>query len=181
MELLSTVIKGLRNGFKLLGVETSRLAFLEGREFRIFKELTLAAGQVYIVRVTAPRDLVLSQLDLTLDSGGVKMTTIVGGTPTGSFTEGIPLLPKNNSSLRPTPYYTPVTIIDAIPSGGSITGGTTIDIVRVVASNATAQQQSVGSAAFDSRGVGAGTYYLKLEVISGTPTGVLRAFFEEIV
>lgn len=181
MDILYEVMRGLKNGYKLLLTETSRLGFIEGREFRTFKEISFEANQVYIIKVVAPYDLLLSQLDLTLDSGSVKMTTYVGGTPTGSFTEIIPLIPKNNMSRRPTPYYTPVTQLSAIPSGGTLTGGTAIDIIRVVAANATAQQQSVGSAPFDVRGVGAGTYYLKFEALSGTPTGMFRAFFEEII
>jgi len=181
MDLLSDITRGLKPGYKVLTVENLRLGFLEGREFRMFKELNLASGQVYIVKVQTPVDLLLGQLDLTLDSGSLRMTTYVGGTPTGTFSETLNLVPKNNMSKRPTPYYTPQTVLTAIPTGGTLTGGTEIDVVRVVASNATAQQQSVGSVPFDVRGVSSGTYYLKLEVLSGTVTGVLRAFFEEIV
>ena len=181
MDLLSDITRGLKPGYKVLTVENLRLGFLEGREFRMFKELSLESGQVYILKVQAPVDLLLGQLDLTLDSGTVRMTSYIGGTPTGTFSESIPLIPKNNMSKRPSPYYTPQTVLTAIPTGGTLTGGTVIDIVRVAASNATAQQQSVGSVPFDVRGVSAGTYYIKLEALSSTPTGVLRAFFEEVV
>lgn len=181
MDLLADTTRGLKPGYKVLAIENLRLGFLEGREFRMFKEIAFSADQVYIVRVQAPVDLLLGQLDLTLDSGSVRLTTYVGSTPTGTFSETLTLIPKNNMAHRPLPYYQPQTVLNAIPSGGTLTGGTAIDIVRVAASNATAQQQSVGSAPFDVRGISAGTYYLKLEALSGTPTGVLRAFFEEIV
>ncbi|MNG29439.1 hypothetical protein D3C84_1148650 [compost metagenome] len=63
-----------------------------------------------------------------------------------------------------------------------MSGGTVIDIVRIVAANATAQQTSVGSKAFDQRGVGAGTYYWRLENISNaTATGTFSGFWAEIL
>lgn len=85
-------------------------------------------------------------------------------------------------SSRPTPIYTNQLTVDSIPSGGSLSGSTVLDILRVVAANSTAQQTIVESGTFNERGIAAGTYYIKIENIgTGAVTGVIRAFWSEEV
>ena len=68
----------------------------------------------------------------------------------------------------------------SIESGGTVTGGTVVEVVRVVAANSTAQQSTVGGSVADERGLPAGTYHLKLENISnGAAKGVYSLFWEE--
>ena len=70
--------------------------------------------------------------------------------------------------------------ISKITAGGTITGGTLTDVLRVVAANSTAQQMTAGSSSDAQRGYPAGTYYYKLENIgTGTVTGTYHSLWEE--
>jgi len=119
----------------------------------------------------------LFQQSIVLDDGAIKMTATVGGTPGGTFAESLPIIGKNQMAKRPLPYYVPVTTITA---GGTVTGGTVVEIVRVMAAGATAQRQTVGGSQSDERGLAAGEYIVKLENIgSGIATGVYSLVWEE--
>jgi hypothetical protein len=164
-------------GFRRLRVDAGQTSFFEGREARTFKELNVAAAATYVIKAVVPLNIILFDLTVVLDDGGLRVTTLVGGTEGGTFSETLPILNKNNMTSRPTPFYTPQVILTA---GGTHTGGTSLDIVRVVAATATAQRSSVGSGAFDERGVLAGTYYFRLENISSSAaTGTFSAWWEE--
>ena len=73
---------------------------------------------------------------------------------------------------------TPQTLLTA---GGTHTGGTELDVIRLKAANVTAQSQSVGNSPQDERGVAANTYYFRLLNSSGTDAvlGTFKARFEE--
>lgn len=179
MEILSRVINGTKRGYQRLAVDVGQTGFFEGREFRTFYEVDFGSLQRMIVKAECPVDFILHQLELTLDQGGVRMRTYVGATFTGEYDKALPIIGKNLMTDRAQPYYQHQMILQADEAGGSLSGGTVIDVVRVLAANATAQQQSVGSVRLDERGVAQGVYYIELEAISGTPKGVFRGFWEE--
>lgn len=160
-----------------LRVDIGQTGFFSGREFRTFREFSIAAGQTLVLKIVVPINAILAEQSMELDAGSIRITNAAGGTEGGSFAETLPIIGKNNMSERPLPLYTPQIVFTA---GGTHTGGFVFDIHRVVAATATAQQSTVGNIIGDERGVAAGTYYVRYENFgSGPATGTLWFFWEE--
>ena len=169
--------------YRRLRVDVGQTGFFEGREFRTFKELSIASGATLVMRIIVPVNTILQNVRLSLDAGSVKLRTVVGGTPTGTFSEALPIIPKNTmtGSVFPAPPLPLYTAQNTVGSGATaLTGGVDIDVIRIVVANASGQAQSVGASVDDSRGVGPGTYYWIFNNFgSGTATGVFSSFWEE--
>lgn len=158
-------------------VDVGEAGFFEGRQFRTFKEFSIAAGATYTIKFVVPINIILITQGVELDAGSIRITNSVGGTPGGTFSETLPIVPKNTMTERPTPLYVPVVVATA---GGTIAGATALDIHRVVAATATAQQVTVGNQVGDDRGIAANTYHVSYENFgSGTATGTLFFIWEE--
>lgn len=164
-------------GYRRLRVDTGQAGFFEGREFRTFLEVNIpAAGSVY-VRFTSPKDFIIFEQSLTLDAGSVRFTALAGATSTGTYATPLPVIGKNRMDERLFPYYVPTV---TLATGGAATGGTIVELFRVVSSNATAQQRTVLGAESTERGLPAGTYHLRMENIgTGAATGVYSLIWEE--
>jgi hypothetical protein len=52
----------------MLRVDIGQTAFFEGREFRTFRDLSLAAGTTYTAKVIVPVDTILFNVSLTVDN-----------------------------------------------------------------------------------------------------------------
>ena len=160
-----------------LRVDVGQTGFFAGREFRSFYEYSIPSGQSVVLKFSSPTDFILFQQTLTVDAGSVKYTAELGGTEGGVFTP-LPVIGKNRMASRPQPYYAHTTSISA---GGTLTGGTIVDVARVVTSGSTAQQTTVGLSS-DERGLPAGNYYIRLSNFgNGVATGVYYLFWEERV
>lgn len=158
-------------------VDVGEPAFFEGRQFRTYREFSIAAGATLTLRFVTPINVILLSQGLEIDAGSLRIQNLVGGTPGGTFAEVLPIIPQNTMSERPTPLYTPQMVITA---GGTITGATVLDNHRAVAATATAQQTTVGSTVGDSRGIGANTYYVTYQNFGGgVATGTLFYRWEE--
>lgn len=160
-----------------LRVDVAQTGFFAGREFRTWKELSLTLGQTYVVKAVVPKDIILFSNVLQLLTGEVKMYTSFGGTEGGSYSETLPILPRNTMSERPTPFYTPEVILTA---GGTLTGETNIDLVWVKTADNSNFSGNVGGSLGEERGVAANTYHFKLTAIAAA-TGVWSAWWEERV
>lgn len=159
---------------KRVRVDVGEPSFFEGRQFRTFVELNIGLGATYVVKAVVPDDVILYGLELSLVSGEVKLSTVAGGTEGGTFTP-ITIFPRNTMSERPTPIYTPAVVLSA---GGTHTGGTVLDLLWVKTADNSNFAASVGANAGDERGVGAGTYYFRLNAVVAA-TGVFKARWEE--
>lgn len=158
--------------------EIKRAGFEEGRAFRTFYEFSLAGSATYTIRVIVPVETILFGLEVALDAGSFKLETIAGGTPGGTFAAALPIFPQNNMPSRPFPYVTPQ---NTLVGGGSISGGTLIDVIRLKSDANTNRAASVGSTGGDERGVAPGTYYFRLTNLESTPTitGTIKVRWEE--
>ena len=160
-----------------LRVDVGQTSFFAGKEARIFREFSIGAGATLVLKFVVPINVILTQQGVELDSGSIRITNSVGGTPGGTFSETLPVFNKNNMSERPLPLYVPQVVVTA---GGTITGATALDIHRVVAATATAQQSTVGNVVGDERGIAANTYHVSYENFgSGSATGTLFFIWEE--
>lgn len=165
-------------------VEVARTAFFEGREFRTFKELDIAANATYVLKLVAPSDLVLEGAETELDSGWLRISAAIGGTEGGAFSETLPRLAANGMSLGANRRayngvaYAPLL---QITGGGTHTGGTETEVVRNKVANNSNQSVTVGRSWFDTRGAAAGTFYFRFQNLSNTDaaTGVFRMRWEE--
>lgn len=163
-----------------LRVDVAETSFFEGREFRTFLELNIVAGATQVVRFTATKNFILHEQSLSIESGSVRMSAVAGdGSPGGTFNVALPVIGKNRMTERPLPYYEATT---TVATGGTHTGGTEVEVMRLSTSNATAQQSSVGATVASERGLPAGTYYIRLANLgSGSVVGVYNLFWEERV
>lgn len=171
-----------------LRVDEEETGFYDGREFRTFKEFdttagtSIAAGATYVMKAVVPIDIVLIQLSALFDNGQVRIVTAVGGTEGGTFSEVLPVLPANNmagqrAKVTGGGFYAPTVVLTA---GGTHTGGTVLDVIRLRTANATAQATTVGAGTDSSRGVAANTYYFRITNTSaGIAEGVFSARWEE--
>ena len=179
----SDLLTSEREKYRRVRVDVGQTGFFDGREFRTFKEISIPQGTTVVMRVNVALNTILQSVALTLDAGSVKLRTVAGGTPVGSFASTLPVIPKNTMTggefpAPPLPLYMAQNTIDYGATG--LTGGVDIDVIRMVVANASGQASSVGSAVDDSRGVGAGVYYWVFENFgNGTATGVFNSFWEE--
>lgn len=166
-----------KEDYRRLRVDIGQTGFFEGREFRTFKEFSIAAASTLVLRIVVPINAILFEQGVEIDAGGIRIVNAAGGTAGGTFSETLPVIGKNNMTTRPSPLYTPQIVFTA---GGTHTGGFVFDTHRAVAANATAQQSTVGNIVGDERGVAANTYYVRYENIGvATATGTLWFFWEE--
>lgn len=160
-------------------VDVGETGFFAGRQVRTFREFSIPTSTTLVLKFVVPVDVILISQGIELDDGSLRVTNSVGGTPGGTFSETLPIVLKNNMTERPTPFYVPQVVVTA---GGTITGATALDIHRIVAATATAQQSTVGSIVGDERGIAPNTYHVSYQNIgSGTATGTLWFVWEERV
>lgn len=169
------------SNFDRIKVDPGQTSFFEGREFRTYKELNVPVSPaVYVVRAVVPGDIILTGLRVDLDGGFLRLGTYVGGTPGGTWSETLPVFARNNMSVGPNKRYSPTPGV-VITAGGTHTGGTELDVVRVRTVNQNNQVTTVGSVPGDDRGVAANTYYFRFQNLSATDvlTGTFHVSWEE--
>lgn len=165
--------------FARVKVDLAQTGFFRGYEYRSFKELNIAAGAVYNIKAVVPANIILMGLELILDDGWARLATVIGGTEGGSYAEALPIFNRNNMSVGPDREAVIAPTVTLL-AGGTHTGGTELDVLRVRTANATGGASSVGASSGDERGIAAGTYYFKFSNLgSGTITGTFKARWEE--
>lgn len=165
-----------------LRVDVGETSFFNGREFRTFKEFSIAASGKYLMRFVFGTDIYLRSAKFTLDGGTLRATTYASdATPSGTFSETLPVFAKNATSSIPQPPYVSQTVVTAVPSGGSLSGGVLRDVERIASGvGNSATVGSIGDGPDAERGLAAGTYYMLLENLTGqTITGTFKSHWEE--
>lgn len=170
-----------KEGFARLRVDEAQTSFFEGREGRCFHELSILSGATYVIKAVVPVDTILFDLEVAIGTGALTIKTYRGGTEGGIFSTAVSVLPKNamiSAKNRYSPNYTLQTTLSA---GGTYSNdGTYLDIIRIKAASATAQQSSVSGGTYAERGVSPATYYFTFTNTSNeTATGTFRAWWEE--
>ena len=155
-------------------VDVAQTGFFAGREFRTFKEWSAATTDTYVIKAVVPVNTILFEFGIEVEAGSVRIETVVGGTEGGSFSETLPVFVTNTMTERPTPLYTPQNVLTA---GGTLTGGTVLDVLRGKAADNSNFAGSVGASSGAERGVAPATYYWRI-TLTGV-IGVLKARYEE--
>jgi len=139
---------------------TSELSsFYSGTQFRVFKEISLAADASLVLKLERTCDIIIRGFSLDLTDGELKAEIYNGSTPSGSFSEVVPIFSKNNSANLPLPVYKTQAVMT---TGGTIANGTLIDVLRVKTSNTKGQIASIGGTIEDQYGAPAGTAFYKI-------------------
>lgn len=156
-----------------LRVDTGQTGFFERREFRISQELSIETATPLVIKFSSPINFILWEQVVSCDAHMIKFEAVVGGAEGGTFTP-IPIWGKNRMTEQPE-YAGQITV----SSGGTVTGGSVAEVLRIKSANATAQQSSVGLTVSSERGLPAGDYYLRLSAEGGTATGTFSLVWEE--
>lgn len=148
----------------VMEVQDVRSAFVEGKSYRTFKELSILAGAAYVIRATVSADLLLTGVEATIDAGTMHLDTVAAGTATGTWAETLPILRANNLTGAPT---VPAGVV--LTAGGDHSDGTVLDVVRLKADTNAGRATSVGGGIADHRGIAPGIYFFRL-TNTGTET-----------
>lgn len=171
---------GQGDGSSRIRVDMAQTSFFAKREYVLALELNMAAGAKQLVRFVSTGNFIVNSLSLEVDAGGCRLTTWSGGTPTGSFSAVTPYAANTMTEGPVAPGATMAVSSTPADVAVALTGGTPIDVLRVVAANATAQASTIGQADDSYRGRPAGTYYVLLEnIATGSVTGVFRIRWEQ--
>ena len=158
--------------YSRLRVDVGQTNFWSGKQFRTFQKLELASAASATIRATVGVNIVLYETSFITENSSIEVQLRAGGTAIGPWT-AMPVIRKNTMTTAPV-VVSQVTM----DYDGSHTGGTTIDLLRVVAGN---KQSSVGGTDSE-RGVAPGTYYYVITNTGNqTATVVFSGFWEERV
>lgn len=163
-------------------VDVGQTGFFERRVWRISYEFTALADTPQVFKVSVPVNFQLHHQSLEVDQGGIVMRAYraAQGAPGGSFSTAVPIYSANFMNEQPEYAF-----LASITTGGTFTpdvGQTATETLRARSAGATAQQASVGSAAFGERGIAAGDYYLvfsRMTGVTGDCKGVYDLYVEE--
>lgn len=176
VSLPSGLLTDDREGYARIRVDNSETSFFIGKQFRTFKKITLASGATYTIKVVATTDVNVLDEDFSIDTGTVELNIYTGATPTGTFTDTLPVLRKNSMSTAPV-YASGTTITGG--TGITLSGGTQIDVQRLVASSSTARAATT-TVDISSRGIPPGTYlYQFTNAWNGSSIIILHSYWEE--
>ena len=186
VELPSDMMTSTKEDYRRLRVDQGQTGFYEGREFRTFFEFNIPSNNVQVFKFVSPVNFMLFEQSLSVDAGSVRLEAFINAVEVATFNTPLPIIGKNRMTTRPTPFYTAQVIATthatpvALGSGITTTAATRTDLSRIVAANATAQQQSVSGGTQSERGLPAGTYHVRLHNFgNGAATGVYSLIWEE--
>lgn len=159
-----------------LRVDTGQTSFWAGREFRILYEYSVAAGaSVYLKLDTTAVDCIVQILNASIWDGSVRVDATIGGTEGTAFATPLAQRRTNNMSTADFTYTSQV----AVQSGGTVTGGTLLEVTELDAAVGSGHHhESVVDAS--PLGAAKALYYFKItNTGAGTARGAIRVRWEE--
>lgn len=160
-----------------LPVDVGQTGFFEGREFRTFRRLSIPTESEILIRATVPLNIILYRLQVELIQGQIELISEVGGTPSGTWTSGPTVFPRNTMTEVPDPVPTAQVVLE---EGGTVSGTTELDVVMAKTSDNSNFAGSVGGSIGDERGISPDTYYIRIvNTDSVDAIGVLHAYWAE--
>lgn len=145
-----------------LQVDEGQTGFFERRMFRAYAELNIpTAGPAVSFRFTSPINFILWEQTLNLDQGAARAEIFIGATPSGVWT---PITAIGQNRMTEFPEYTSQVTVE---TGGSFTGGTAVDLIRVRTAAINNQATNVGQTSASERGLPAGTYFIRIGPLTG--------------
>ena len=171
----SDMLTSERQGGRRLKTDQGSTAFYEGREFYTFRQFDIAPDATEVIKVVAGGDTIVQTFGASLVLGELRIELVVGGTEGGTFATPLPILPANGMSEAPS-----VSAGVTMAVGGTHTGGTIVDVLRLNAGSPATQANEVSASEDLPFGFPAGTYYIRLVSInSANAEGIFRARWEQ--
>jgi hypothetical protein len=155
--------------------EESNRAFLEGRQYFAFHELSIAQGATAVIKVVIASDTIMRDFFVEMVTSNTTAEIVAGGTEGGAFNSSITIQRTNNMSSAPARVST-----STFTTGGTLTGGTTLDKFLLYAGqNVNQSTRQHGGEQFPV-GFPAGTYYVRITNVGNTTaTGIFKARWSE--
>ena len=160
-----------------VAVDNDSAALFAGTSFRAMFELNIAAGASAVVRLDRACDIVIRKFSVALTAGEIRGEIWTGATPAGSWSN-LPVIPRNLMSRRPAPAYATKSTVS---TGGTISGGTLIDLLLLKVASASGQASPVSGIGADEYATAAGTGFYKFtNTGNSTTTGVFVILWDEL-
>jgi hypothetical protein len=157
-------------------VNTGGVVPTENRQYFMFHEFSVASAGTEVVKVVITGDTVMDAFSIKVMSGKARVEIVAGGTEGGTFSQAITKFPVNGMSTT-TPRISTATMT----SGGTVTGGTTMDLFLVNTGDNVNQSSGITSGEDFAIGFPAGTYYIRVTNIDNTTTaGLIKALWTEL-
>lgn len=155
--------------------EPANRAFFEGKQYFAFREFSIAQGGSAVVKVVIASDTIMRDFFVDLVTSNLTAEIVAGGTEGGTFNTPITIQRTNNMSTAPARVST-----TTMTTGGTLTGGTTLDkFILYAGNNANQSTRQFGGETFPV-GFPAGTYYVRLINIGSTDAiGIFKARWSE--
>ena len=157
-------------------VDAGNVSPKDNQHYFFFHEYSVAALGTEVVKVVITGDTVMESFIIKIMSGTARVEIVSGGTEGGTFSQTVPVFPVNSMSTAPVRAST-----TTITSGGTVTGGTTLDLFLVNTGDNV--NQSVGISVGENFQIGfpAGTYYIRVtNTGNSTSTGLIKALWHEL-
>lgn len=149
---------------------------VENRQYFMFHEFSMAAGASEVVKVVITSDTIMNAFSIKVMSGKARVEIVAGGTEGGTFNQSIPVFPVNGMSTA-----IPRTTTTTMTSGGTLTGGTVMDLFLVNTGDNVNQSSGVTSGEDFAIGFPAGTYYIRVtNTDNSTAAGLIKALWTEL-
>ena len=157
-------------------VDAGNVNPVENRQYFMFHEFSVPAAGTEVVKVVIAGNTVMNAFSIKVMSGKARVEIVAGGTAGGTFNQSIPVFPVNGmTTAQPRASTTVMT------SGGTLTGGTTMDLFLVNTGDNV--NQSTGIAVGEDFAIGfpAGTYYIRITNTDNSATsGLVKALWTEL-
>jgi len=165
--------------FDRVQVDADEASFWAGTQFRAFREITLAAGGAYVIKMTRPVDIVIRGFSMHVNTGEVRCEIYRGATLSGSFSDAIQIIPKNEFSDNPAPAYQTQC---SLTGGGAISGGTLYDLMHVKTAGASGQASTAQDSDDNLIGAPAGSIggYKFTNPGNSSATAIFAMWWEEL-
>ncbi len=157
-------------------VETGSVDPTENRQYFMFHEFSVASAASEIVKVVIAGNTVMNAFSIKVMSGQARVEIVAGGTEGGTFNQSITLFPVNGMTTA-----VPRTSTTVMTSGGTLTGGTVMDLFLVNTGDNVNQSSGITSGEDFAIGFPAGTYYIRVtNTGNSTSAGLVKALWTEL-
>lgn len=162
-----------------VNTDSELASFYAGTQFRSFREITLAAGASLVLKMTRPVDVIIRGFRMHVSDGEMRCDIYRDAVPGGSWVSDQPVIPKCEFADRPPPIYTSQC---TFASGGTFTGGTLYDVMRVKTAGASGQAATVGDENDNQLGIPANSVgiYLFSNPGNASASCIWDIWFEEL-
>lgn len=158
---------------EMQNIVQSEIAFFDRRMFRISYAYSVEAGVPQTIKFSSPVNFILRSQVVAATSNGILYEAVVGGTPSGSFSQSITTWGVNRmNEVDQAAYLSQV----SISTGGSVSGGAIAETISIASSN---QSPNITDTITQPRGLPAGDYYLRLTSLGGNAVGTIALVWEE--